>query len=330
MRNLEGNKANAAYTLSSIARTLGHEIFLSGGAAAWVQGSKRPVKDLDFRIRLPFNWLSPAGVRLMRDFTARMMLRDPHAKGFVVNDTATGHTIRGKFLKCEVSISNTTLPLYGEFSTSGEYPRTLNTISLDDNIFDKMLSLMFRHVLEKAKTDMYDLCKLLTLSDKHPIYYVRHFFVRRGAAYAFNSKPMQIQRRHTDLQGTVIAPLERNTIKKLADDPESLMLEEFHLKLETLNIEYKIPKTAEDLEATMLEEFSFNPEGIITDCTPPKSKRMAWKALRVATERAVHFKSMRISLARDIPATGVVRSRNFTDTIPGVVAGRTRHGNWEV
>lgn len=289
--------ADAASKLSFIAKALGYPIFLSGGAAVWTQGGTRPVKDLDFRIALPFNWRSSSGQRLMSDFNTRMRIFDGRVKEFRINDVHTGHTILGEFLDVEVSISNSTLPLNAPLERhSQDLLETMSVISLDDNIFDKMLSLMFRHKSAKEMTDMVDLCTLLTLSEKHPVYYVRHFFVRRGAAYAFSSKPAEIQR-HLGHDLNLVG------LRKLIDDPESLMLEEFRGKLADLEGRFKLQT---------------------------KALRTAWAVLREVADLAVQNKPARISLSKVTPPQGVVRSRNIADPTPGVVARRTARGSWEV
>ncbi|HWF60165.1 MAG TPA: nucleotidyl transferase AbiEii/AbiGii toxin family protein [Nitrospira sp.] len=334
-------KLEAATRLSNIARMLGHSIFLSGGAAAWMQGSQRAVKDLDFRITLPFNWLSASGRSLMSDFNEHMRRADRKAE-FRVNDVRTGYTILGEFFGVEVSISNSTLPHNVSLENNSVSldvslennsvspdawldlsPQThssnllflLKIISLDDNIFDKMLSLMFRYKPEKQKTDLIDLCTLLILTDNPPSYFVHRFFIRRGAAYAFNSKPAEIERHlHKRLNDKMLALDVRNKLieeaglRKLVEDPELLMLTEFHTKLS---------KGLEKPSLIALSKLS-------------SSLQVAFKKLLDAAAFAIKNKPPMVSLAKVTPQGVEVRSRSITDSKPGVVAKRTKGGSWEV
>lgn len=300
--------------------TLGHRIFLSGGAAAYRHlagtAAARAVKDLDFRIVLPYHFRSARGQSLLIDINAVLQTIDDGCKGMRL-DGATGLTIHcADFLNVEVSITVTELPVNEKIDTIVEpgYPVVYMAVGIVDGVYDKMLSLMFRTVESKSVTDLNDLLGLIAVSGRAPDAFVRDFFQRRGAAYAFSSKPSEFGRTLGKLKVAVHPRFQaeqdrtrQNMVedtKLLAQNPEAMMLTDLYLALDEMT------------SADVLKPF--RPAFVALK-----------KAVKAGRDQALTAARHR-PLSRHTPPGVQIKSDIAAKRPYCVVAGRTLLGSWEV
>jgi len=164
--------------------------FLSGGAAVALMGGPRKIKDLDFRIDVPFTFREEdeVGQEFINDLNAklnRVFNRD--VADFEVSDASTGYTIAGKCADCDVSFTRTPRVRYQTL----EKRHGVKTLSPPDLVWDKAYSLVFRFVKgeeaeDKEFSDLSDLVFLLAQDHedgKINVQLLDQLPQKRGAAY---------------------------------------------------------------------------------------------------------------------------------------------------
>ncbi len=218
-------KPELGLRFAGVMRGLGHPVFLSGGGAVTMMGSPREIKDLDFRIELPFSWVEEdseeesesegPGDALRRRINEAMSKEFDCRVLFNVSDE-TGHTIKTTFLGVEVSVTRT--PKVAYLAHGAPKPGELPRLSGFDLILDKAYSLIMRTEPEKMCSDLFDLLFALRATRggfKAGCSVLQFLGMQRGEAY-------RQQRGRRKLDANLIKQLHATITVLLKEDREEL------------------------------------------------------------------------------------------------------------
>lgn len=232
------SKADVAQGFVRAMAELGLHVYLAGGAAVSLSGSKRAIKDLDFRIEIDctFKPDDELGQPLIASINkkVRSVFKGRVGSPFEVSDEATGYTIKSMLSGCEVSVTRTPLVSYlahgqrsprtitvaGEpFSIAGEAIPTLGGFDL---ILDKAYSLVMRRQGDHMKriSDLFDLLFVLdgTGGGFHGGCQVLRFLdLQRGEAYRLQAARANKRAGAPVFEGSLVLQL-LDVVSALAED----------------------------------------------------------------------------------------------------------------